>query len=73
MCVVWGHELRAPPGLANKELLLNLVVPLLVEPAPLLLGPLSSLIKNPLPLTVAGGAVGALALLPIARYCSGRA
>jgi hypothetical protein len=35
-------------ALGNKQLLLNLIAPLLVEPAPLLLGPLAGLIKSEL-------------------------
>lgn len=53
-------------GVANKEFLLNLLLPLLVEPAPLLLGPLGGLLKNPAPLTIGGAALGAWALAPLA-------
>ena len=47
-------------GVQNKELLLNLLLPLLVEPAPLLLAPLAGLIRNPAPLALVAAAAACL-------------
>jgi len=46
-------------AVGNKQFLLNLIAPLLVEPAPLLLGPLAAVLKNPAPVLLTGVALGA--------------